>query len=210
MTDNVLAGGIYWRADEVPAASTIYYQFVKLDVGTDGVSTPLESDTVLKAMPVTPRTKRVQIAATGLATGISTSKYTEKFVVGPTLQFTTAARVAGGTGLVRSVTVGDLDRQRAGFDLALFSQTVTATDNSVFNPNLTDISRCVGILRLPDMGGWRDFSTTSAVTYIVPEGGLPYTCLATTLFGVLILRSQPAPTYTTTSSLNLSITVDQD
>ncbi len=149
------------------------------------------------------RAKVVSIAQTPT---ISTSPaYTAKDAIGGLLTFANAVRASGGTGKIAAVQIEDKGQQKADIDLVLFNATITApTDNAIFNPSDAEVGTCVGYI--PIGGGmYSDFSTNS-VANAIP--GLEFVLAGTSLFGVLVARS--TPTYTSTTDIVVTLTIQQD
>lgn len=204
MADNFTSGGSTFRADDVGAA--VLAQVVKLDVGADGVELWASGESALAALPVTPRFKRSRLAVT--PTVSTTPAYSRGDAVGSVMTFTSAARASGGSGMVRGVALVDKSSEQPGLDLVLFTTTVASvTDNNVFDPTDAELATFVGLVRLPGVGGWARFNDNSA-TSVACE--IPYLCAATSLFGVLVARDAPFPTFAAATDLVVTLTVDLD
>jgi hypothetical protein len=194
-----------FRSDDVAG---IHYQVVKADVGGDGATIPLVGDSILAAMPVVPRLKRVRVAAT--PTISSGSIYAAGDTVGAVLTFSSAVRVSGGTGVIRQAVISDKGKQDATLFLVLFSQTVagTATDNNPFDPDDADLLNILGSVPVSDYADFADNSVGVVGSFDQGVLAIPIVCAATSLFGVLV--NQDTPTYTSTSDLTVTLTIDQD
>lgn len=205
MADNFTSGSSTFRADDV--GSGVLVQVTKLDLGGDGAQIPaIANDTLLAALPVTPRYKRLRISAT--PTISNASIYAAKDAVGGIMTFASAARASGGTGVLRGVTVIDKGQQIThALDLLLFDQTVagTVTDNAAFDPDDATLANLVYAGSIVATTGWKDFND-NAVAQVSCE--VPYVCAATSLFGVLVARG--TPTYTSTTDLTVVLSCDLD
>lgn len=157
------------------------------------------------SLAVDVRPSLVRVAQT--PTVSSGSIYAAKDAIGGLLTFANAARAAGGTGTVQSVQVTDLGQQMADIDLVLFDRSVTApTDNAAFDPSDAEAAQVVGIVKVV-AADYADFSDNSVASKAV---SLPYKLEAatTSLFGVLVSRG--TPTYTSTSDVVVTLTVQQN
>lgn len=125
--------------------------------------------------------------------------------IGPLMSFTSASRASGGALMIQAVNLVDADKQNAAIDLVLFNSAPTSTtDKTAFNPSKADLQKCVGVVPL---GTYASFSATSVCS--VNNVGLEMLLSGTsTLTGQLVCRG--TPTYTTTSSLVVTLTVVQD
>lgn len=203
MADNVAitaGAGTTIASDDV---SGVQYQRVKLTDGTADSSAVIPGGAT-KGLYVDPHSTTTLIQVTPT---ISTSIYAAKDCVGGIMTFANACRNSGEGGILESVTIVDLDRERALTDLVLFSATVsgTATDNAAFDPTDADLLNCVGVIPILT-GDYFDFNDNAVASR---SGiGLAYKCAATSLFGVLVART--TPTYTGTSDLSVTIGVVPD
>lgn len=153
------------------------------------------------------------LAATGYATTISQTPaitagaYSALDAVGGLLTFANAARISGGTIMVHSVTINDLTTQRASLVLVLFDRSFTATtDNAAFDPSDADLVNCVGIIPIT-AGDYQAFNDNAVAC--VRGLGLIAKLNGTDLFGQLFLPTGSAPTYASTSDLEVVVGVVQ-
>lgn len=206
MADNLSVtpgAGATLRADDVGG---ILYQFVKLDIGGDGVTVPVTTGgTSSDAIPTNPRYYRKRISVT--PTISNAAIYAAKDAVGGIMTFANAARSSAGSGVIRAVTVKDLGQQMAALDLILFDQTIggTVTDNAAFDPLDADLANVIGWVSIAATTGYKDFNDNS-VAFAQCE--IPYVCNGTSLFGALVARG--TPTYTSTADLTVVLTCDLD
>lgn len=204
MADNFTNGGVTFRSDDVGGG--IQVQIVKNDAGGDGASIPLIADATIAGLPTEVRKRRVTIQVTPTVT--SGSGYLVGDAVGGLMTFPNAARVSALTGAVRSVGIVDKGQQRPGLDLVLFSASVASvTDNSPFDPTDLELATFVHLIHLPSLGGWGNFNDNAAASVACC---VPYECAATSLFGVLVLREIPAPTFTSTSDVIVTLRSELD
>jgi hypothetical protein len=124
--------------------------------------------------------------------------------LGPLMSFTSAGRASGGALQVAAVNVVDVDKQNASIDLVLFNAAPTATtDKTTFAPSKADLQKVAGIIPL---GAYTSFSANSVCA--VNNVGLEVLLSGTsTLTGQLVVRG--TPTYTTTSSIVVTLTIVQ-
>lgn len=133
--------------------------------------------------------------------------YTAKDAVGALLTFAGATQAVGGTGVVTGVQIADKGAQLADLDLILYDRTETApTDNAIYAPTDTAIGQVVGVVKIA-AADYADFSDNSVAHKAVT---IPFKLDASTssIFGVLVARG--TPTYTSTSDLTITLTVQQN
>lgn len=159
--------------------------------------------------PGSTRTKRLSVTPT-----ISSSPaYTSGDELGTLQSITNASRLAGGGGQLLGVTVLDKTQaQRSALDIFFFNQSITvAGDNAAWLPSDGDMANCVGMIQIAAGNyntAWAGTPTNSfAQVPLFSSAGsiglnLPYTCLATTLFAMAVVRG--TPTYTATTDLIFS------
>jgi hypothetical protein len=134
--------------------------------------------------------------------------YAAKDAIGGLLTFAGATRANGGTGIVTAVQILDKGQQMGDMDLILFDRTFTApTDNAIFAPTDTEAGQSVGVVKFV-AADWADFSTNSVASK--NDVGLAFKLDSGTssLFGALVARGMP--TYTSTSDIVVTITVQQN
>lgn len=128
-----------------------------------------------------------------ISSGLNTAAYVAGDQVGPIQTVSSsAARVSGGTGIIRAVTIADDADIMGLMDVVFFSASITlAADSSAFNiATDADTAKIVGpFVSVPvaDIGANR---FGGAAPY------LPYWCDATTLYCALIARSAFAASLT--------------
>jgi hypothetical protein len=99
----------------------------------------------------------------------------------------------------------DEDAQAAAVDLVLFRATIGApTDEAAFDPTDAELLDCVGFIRFAAT----DYSlfTDNAVAH--KDASLTASLAGTSLFGVLMAVG--TPTYASTSSIHVTLTIVQD
>lgn len=148
----------------------------------------------------------VRVAAT--PTVSNGSIYAAKDAIGALLTFTGAVRANGATGTLSAVQIVDKGQQMAALDLVLFDSSITApTDNAIFAPTDAEVALCVGVVPILTTD-YADFSTNSIAT----KANLGLTFKAgsgtSSLFGVLVSRG--TPTYTSTSDIVVTLTIQQN
>lgn len=180
-----------------------HVQLMKLVDGADGGNNRASVGSATKGLAVEPRAKLTRIVVTPV---IDTAVYAAKDNVGGLLTFTDAVRSAGATGTILSAVLVDKDQERVGLDLVLFRAAITApTNNAVFAPTDTELLDCVGHVPFYT-ADYADFSTNSVATK--PNLSIPFDCTGTSLYGALVARG--TPTYTSTSDLQVALTILQD
>lgn len=128
----------------------------------------------------------VSVNSSGLTT--STPAYTGGDVLGSQLSFANAVASSGGFGEVVSATLVDDNNVLGTTDLFLFSASTTPASNNAANSwSDADMENLVGVVNFPAM-------VTSANNRWchVPNVGILYNCSATTLYGVLVTRTNNA------------------
>ena len=139
MADNVTitqGAGTNVATDDVGG---VHFQRVKLDVGTDGASTPVV--TTLPVNLVAGETHLGQIGAEGdlidVTLTLDTSAYADGDVMADTQTVSNAVRVTSGRAILQSIAVIDEDDQGQTFDILFFSANRSlGTENST--PSISD------------------------------------------------------------------------
>lgn len=168
MADNVLITpgvGASIAADDV---SSVYYQRVKLDIGGDGVSSPV---IVGNELPVDVASIAAGETHIGNVTSpdtvititptLDTSAYGDGDVLFATVEVAGAARAVGLTTILQSITVSDINDQGVGFDLIFFNaNTSLGTANSAPDIDDTEVLTVIGRVQIGsgsfyDLGGCR-------------------------------------------------------
>lgn len=174
--------------------------------GTDGDYSTINVDATgrLWVRPA-PVTTRIQVTPT-----ISSSPaYTSGDVVGGLQTISNAARVSGGSGTISQITVMDKTQaQRAAMDILFFDRSVTvAADNAAVAMSDSDMAFCLGVISIgPYNTAWPGTPLNSISTLM--NVGFRFVLNGTDLFAVAVVRA--TPTYTSTSDLIFSYTIDQD
>jgi hypothetical protein len=148
---------------------------------------------------------RVQITPT-----INTAIYASGDELGTLQTITNAARFTGGGGFVRSITVLDKTQaQRSAIDVLFFDRSISvAGNNNAFAPSDADMANCLGVVAIATGDyntAWAGTPTNSVATKLVVD--FPFVCSATSLFALAVVRG--TPTYTSTSDLIFSYTIEQ-
>lgn len=134
--------------------------------------------------------------------------------VGGLLSFTNAVAYSGGSGVIENVIIKDLAKQDAELDLILFDTNptnTTPTDNAALDIHDTDLATVIAIINIST---YADFSDNS-VGQSYPVGGLPFKLTTgTTLYGLLVNRTETSPPttpqYSTTSDITVRLVIRQD
>ena len=125
--------------------------------------------------------------------------------VGGLMTFAGAARVAGGSGVIKNVMINDDDGEDAALELWLFTETVTVPgDNAAWAPSEADLRKLICVIPSSD-GAYFAAGTPSACDI---ECARSYNVTATSLFGQLVTRG--APTYTATDDISVTVSLMQD
>ena len=144
---------------------------------------------------------RIQATPTISAAAI----YAAGDAVGGLMTFAGAARVAGGSGVIKNVMINDDDGEDAALELWLFTETVTVPgDNAAWAPSEADLRKLVCVIATND-GTWYAAGTPSVCDI---ECARSYNVTVTSLFGQLVTRG--APTYTATDDISVTISLMQD
>lgn len=184
-------------------------QIVKLAISTDGSATlipAVAADGLLvnlgsnnDVLPA-PSVARVQASQTTNA-----SAYEAGDAIGALMTFANAARTSGGSIHIESVQIVDEDSQAVACDLVLFRASITApTDDAVFDPTDAELLDCVGVVKFTAA----DYSTFNDNSVAHKDCAITAKLSGTSLFGALVTRG--TPTYASTSSIHVTVTVVQD
>ena len=135
----------------------------------------------------------------------------------PLLQDTAGGGQIIAGARVKNVLVVDKDSQSSALELWLFNANPTATtftDGSTLTVNSADLAKLIGILSIPSTAyaavancSQASIEARSPIGDPYP-GGLDIQLTTQTLYAALICRG--TPTYTTTSSLILSLLLNQE
>lgn len=108
------------------------------------------------------------------------------------IDFSTAARVNGGSGTIVSATLIDAAAQGIETELWLFDQTVTPPDDSAaWTISDADALKCIGVIKFATTDYYSSAANKVAVKNPVAIG---FTCAAAdrSIFGCLVTRGSPA------------------
>lgn len=194
MADNLAVtpgSGANLRTDEDTGSSNAHVQYVKLMNGAGNDFTTVDADTGRGALKTLARHDRVRIKATSTTLTTATTPYTVDDCFGDTLTWTSAAATSAKGGIIEGITITDVDKNLAADSVVrlwVFNTAPggTVSNNSAFAPNDADL--------YDYLVGFVDFnsfvSDSSMVSTVAHERvQLPYTCAATSLFGVLQLKN---------------------
>jgi hypothetical protein len=135
---------------------------------------------------------------------VSLSAYTASYVIGSKLTLSNAVRVAGGSGVISSVTITDTSKQNAKMDVIFFQSDPTGStfsDQSPLSLATADLTKSPGAVTVEAY----DYKTLSgnSVATIAPVGIVFDIDSGSDLFACLVNRG--TPTYTSTSALSLIV-----
>lgn len=121
------------------------------------------------------------------------------------LIFANAARVAAGSGVIKSALIVDGDMQNVACELWLFDTNVTPpADNAPWTVSDADAAMCIGVI---PFSTYYASALNSVSNGVVPNGGIGFSAVATTIWGCLVTRG--APTYTS-GKLSVRLNIMQD
>lgn len=210
MADNTTlpGAGDVIAADEVAG---VKYQRVKVTTGADGVAGAdvggrnVDGGSTERAMFVDNRPNVVPVSVTSTGLTIAATAYTAGDQMGAIMEFASAARAAGGTGVITGAVLLDEGDVLGAVDLVLFRETVTlAANNDPFAVSDADMRKSVGLVSMPaavDLGANR----LSALAGVA----VAYDCTATSLFVALITRSANA-VFTAVGDIKLLLYLARD
>jgi len=188
MADNVAitaGSGTTIATDEVAVngGSSGHVQFVKLVDGTSNGTDGVPGTT--SGLGVVPRYDLTRIAVNSGGLTIATTAYSAGDQVGTQFTLASAARVSGGTGMIRSVVLTSAADIIGAFDVVFTRSSITlASDNAAYAISDSDALAVVGIVQLAgalDIGNNR-----IAAAYNL---AVPYDCSGgTSLYAGLITR----------------------
>jgi hypothetical protein len=185
MADNVTTGDGTIATDEVAVngGSTAQVQFVKLVDGTANGTDGIPGTT--SGLGVVPRYDLTRIAVNSGGLTTATTAYTAGDQVGTEFTLANAARVSGGSGMIRSVVLTSAADIIGAYDVVFTRSSITlAANNAAYAISDTDALAVVGIVQLAgalDIGNNR-----VAAAYNL---AVPYDCSGgTSLFASLITR----------------------
>lgn len=164
-------------------------QVTKLAYSALGDETLVQANALGLLVNGGPQTFRIEVNSAGLTT--ASTAYTSGDQLGTELTFANAARATGQGGIVAGAVLLDkpkvLSATPADVDLLLFTSSITgASDNAAFDDSDTDMGEYVGRIRFY-LADWMSMSSNA----VNERQGLsiPYVCDATSLFGILVSRT---------------------
>lgn len=122
------------------------------------------------------------------------------------LLFTGFARVSGGGGVFRKLTIIDKDLESAALELWLFSAAISATHtaNGAWNAADADLANVVAVI---PSGPY--FASSAGSVSVNASLDLRFRCVGgSSLWGALVVRG--APTYTAATDLTIQLTAELD
>ena len=144
--------------------------------------------------------------------GLTNVAYTNGDQLGNEVQFSGASYAAGWGGVVSSVVVVDEEKRlstaTASFDLYLFDEAIVGVaDNSPFDDTDADMRRLIEVISFSSS----DVKIhTSNSVYRKSGLAIPYTCAATSLFGILVTRTDIATAFSSGSALHVTLGLVRD
>jgi len=139
----------------------------------------------------------------------STGIYAAGDVIGAAFQLKMASRIMGAGGMVRSVILTDLDNLKSAVDIVLFNAAPTSSDvvdNAKYDLADTDLPLYLGHISV--LGS--DYISFNDNAVGIKECELPYVSAYESGDIYALVICQGTPTYTTNSSLAVSLIVQQD
>lgn len=161
----------------------------------------------------TPRVGRHTTAIKSAPT-VQAAAYAAADLVGGKQTFTSAARVPGGSGVIRGILIGDQAANSAAnsvYDLIIWDADPTGTtftENAVLDVADADLNKTIAVVRFDGVVGSTLFSLSdNAVLYKAVE--IPFQASGSAnLFGALIARG--APTYAATTDVFVTLLIEQN
>jgi hypothetical protein len=145
------------------------------------------------------------VLVTSVTPVVSTTAYATGDVIGSKLTLANAARIAGGAGIIQSVTLHCKSAQTGAVDLLLFAADPSAstfTDNGALAVNAADFDKLIGVVHITD---WTSLGAAISIAQ-AQAIGMPFDLPAgTSLYAVMVARS--TPTLASTSDLKLVVNV---
>jgi hypothetical protein len=139
----------------------------------------------------------------------TTPAYGAGDLVGGKVTLTDAVRISGGTGRIKSVMVSDLGKQSIGLDVIFFNSNpsgTTFTDNAALDIADADITKVIAVVSV----GTTSFAALSDNS--VGDAGdvdRPFTADGSAdIYACIVTRG--APTYPSTSDIQLRVAIQQD
>lgn len=171
-----------WATDEI---SSVNYQRVKVTLGADGTATAdlagraIGSDGVVF---VDPRRKVVRLSDASSGVTTASTNYTAGDQVGAIQSIASAVRSTALTGTITGaiiVDAADVCPTTAGYDLYIWTETVTLASDNAAGPGVSDadMAKLAAKIEMPafrDEGGNRVSSWTGAVDIVLAATDLYY------------------------------------
>lgn len=184
-------------------------QVVKIAYSAAGSESIVTADASGLLVNTGAQTFRIEVNSAGLTT--ASTSYTAGDQEGTELTFANAARVSGQGGVVVGAVLLDKPKVLSGtpaeIDLLLFTSSITgASDNAAFDDSDTDMGEYVGRIKFFSTE-WMSQSS-NAVNERVGLS-IPYACDATSLFGILVGRTNHT-FYGAATDLRVALTVVRD
>ena len=140
------------------------------------------------------------------STGVA---YAAGDAIGGLITLKMGSRIMGGGGLLKSIVLTDLDNQKSAVDVLLFSSAPASTDivdNAKYDLADTDLPSFLGYVSVASS----DYISLNDNAVGIKECELPYVSAYESGDVYALVLSQGTPTYTTNSSLAVSLIVQQD
>lgn len=141
------------------------------------------------------------------AVTVTAAAYTAGDLVGGKNTLASAVRTVAGSGVIQSVMIADKAAQAGSYDVIYFSADpsgTTFTDKAAFTPADADLLKIICRIEVTSTSTFADngITSTSSVgcAFEVPSG--------TSIYAAIVARS--APTYASTSDVQLRTTIFQD
>jgi hypothetical protein len=208
MADDVTLPGVGTTVATDDIGGNRQAQIIKVAAGQNGSALPVDATDMGSghgALWVDPRYRQKKIQVTPV---ITTVAYTAGDAFGPVQQLVGAARAAGGSGYINSVTV--LDRsaaQRPILDLVFFdvAPAQAVVDNAVYTPTDADMLNCIGVVAAPAYNTpW--IGTPNSVATLLSVG-IPFVSVSGDLWVQAVVRTTPTMAV---GDVTLSYTIAQD
>jgi len=124
------------------------------------------------------------------------------------MEFAAAARVTGGTGTITSAVLIDYALQSVAGELWLFDTAPAGLghDSDAFTITDADAARCIGVI---PFNTYYASALNSVSNGSMPNGGLDFKALATSIFGCYVIRGTPAAGYAS-GDLTVRLFIRQD
>ena len=151
---------------------------------------------------------RAKIVITLPITTTNGSAYAAGDNIGGKLTLPYAVRLTGGKGTISTVVLADLDKQNAEFDVVFFKADPsgsTLTNDAAISITDADILNAIGSITISP-AHYIDLGASALATQ--EDLCLDFESNAQDIYASLVSRG--TPTYTGTSNLQLSVTIERD